>query len=221
MSVLLLVRHGQASLGADDYDRLSDLGHEQGRALGRHWADLGLDIDRVFVGPRRRHRETYAAAAEALGNGRRALPEATPLPELDEHQGPQVLEHHLGRPDKGEAAAYLRRYQQGTRRWIEGSLQTPPGLEPWSQFRQRLDRGLRRIREDVRGRGKTVVAFTSGGPVAAAAGAVLGLDDPQTLELSWRVRNGAVTQLHFSDRGLGLATFNEVPFVDPRLITFI
>ena len=37
MSVLLLVRHGQASWGSADYDVLSDRGHEQSRLLGRHW----------------------------------------------------------------------------------------------------------------------------------------------------------------------------------------
>ena len=38
MSVLLLVRHGQASWGSADYDVLSDLGHEQSRLLGKHLA---------------------------------------------------------------------------------------------------------------------------------------------------------------------------------------
>ena len=34
MSRILLVRHGQASFGADDYDDLSPTGHEQSRVLG-------------------------------------------------------------------------------------------------------------------------------------------------------------------------------------------
>jgi broad specificity phosphatase PhoE len=34
MGQVLLIRHGQASFGADDYDVLSDLGWTQGRALG-------------------------------------------------------------------------------------------------------------------------------------------------------------------------------------------
>jgi len=35
MGVVLLVRHGQASFGADDYDVLSETGIEQSRMLGR------------------------------------------------------------------------------------------------------------------------------------------------------------------------------------------
>ena len=38
MANLFLVRHGQASFGADDYDRLSPTGHEQSRLLGEYLA---------------------------------------------------------------------------------------------------------------------------------------------------------------------------------------
>ena len=34
MAELLVIRHGQASFGQDDYDVLSDLGHQQSRAVG-------------------------------------------------------------------------------------------------------------------------------------------------------------------------------------------
>ena len=37
MSMLHLVRHGQASFGADDYDKLSELGWQQSRRLGEYW----------------------------------------------------------------------------------------------------------------------------------------------------------------------------------------
>ncbi|MFQ5527850.1 MAG: hypothetical protein ACE5GX_16530 [Thermoanaerobaculia bacterium] len=47
MSRVLLVRHGQASAGSADYDRLSELGERQSRLLGRHWAGHGLELDRV------------------------------------------------------------------------------------------------------------------------------------------------------------------------------
>ena len=58
MAQLLLVRHGQASFGASDYDKLSDLGVEQSRALGQFWARCDLPIDNMIAGSMRRHRET-------------------------------------------------------------------------------------------------------------------------------------------------------------------
>ena len=53
MGQILLVRHGQASWGAADYDVLSDLGEEQGTAVGRALADLRPDV--VVHGTMLRH----------------------------------------------------------------------------------------------------------------------------------------------------------------------
>ena len=41
MGVLLLVRHGQASLGAADYDQLSELGHRQAQLPAPGWPGPG------------------------------------------------------------------------------------------------------------------------------------------------------------------------------------
>ena len=43
MGNLYLVRHGQASFGAADYDNLSELGHRQSVRLGEYFAGKGLD----------------------------------------------------------------------------------------------------------------------------------------------------------------------------------
>ena len=50
MSVVLLVRHGQASFGAEDYDRLSALGEEQSRLLGSSLAARGVRPEVVVRG---------------------------------------------------------------------------------------------------------------------------------------------------------------------------
>src|SRR5690606_41408651 len=63
--MLLLVRHGQASFGTDDYDVLSSVGEEQARLLGRALA--GVTPDLVVHGELRRQRETAVIAAEAAG----------------------------------------------------------------------------------------------------------------------------------------------------------
>ena len=54
MSKILLVRHGQASFGAADYDNLSPTGHEQSRVLGEALAARGLTADVVVAGEMRR-----------------------------------------------------------------------------------------------------------------------------------------------------------------------
>ena len=45
MAELFLVRHGQASLGADNYDCLSDAGVQQSLWLGEHFARDGVRFD--------------------------------------------------------------------------------------------------------------------------------------------------------------------------------
>jgi len=42
MSELYLIRHGQASFGTADYDRLSEKGIRQASVLGDHLADLDV-----------------------------------------------------------------------------------------------------------------------------------------------------------------------------------
>ncbi len=66
MGTLYLVRHGQASFGADDYDKLSALGHRQSVRLGEHFALKGLRFDAVMAGTLRRHLETLAGIREGM-----------------------------------------------------------------------------------------------------------------------------------------------------------
>ncbi|MEO1001217.1 MAG: phosphoglycerate mutase family protein, partial [Pseudomonadota bacterium] len=67
MGEIVLVRHGQASAGAEDYDRLSALGHEQAAWLGHYFEAHGMGFDRVLRGSLRRHRETAEGIASAMG----------------------------------------------------------------------------------------------------------------------------------------------------------
>ena len=67
MSVLYLVRHGQASFGTDDYDRLSDLGKEQSRITGRFLAAQGIEPDRIVHGEMLRQRQTAEGLLEGMG----------------------------------------------------------------------------------------------------------------------------------------------------------
>ena len=67
MGTLYLVRHGQASFGAADYDQLSPRGHEQCRLLGAYWRERGQRFDAVFTGTLKRHAQSLAGIVEGLG----------------------------------------------------------------------------------------------------------------------------------------------------------
>jgi len=78
MGVLLLVRHGQASLGTADYDRLSDVGRRQAQVTGARLARTDLAVDRVVSGALTRQRDTAEAVLAAV-----EFADASPEPPLD------------------------------------------------------------------------------------------------------------------------------------------
>ena len=222
MSSLVLVRHGQASFNSGDYDRLSPRGREQSRLLARYWLALGYRPDRVFLGPRKRHAQTWHEVAAVYEDRGLAVPEAKVLPELDEHEAAKMVKAEMadgaGSPPGAEAGEinlvrefkpYFRLYQDLTRRWVRGEL-IRPGFESWTGFQRRVAEGMALVRQDS-GRGERVAVFTSGGTASMAAGTALGLDLERILEWSWFMYNAAQAEFRFTANRLTLVSFNAVP----------
>ncbi len=237
MARLILVRHAQASFFAERYDALSDLGHDQARRLGEHWAQTGLTVDRAFVGPRQRHAQTYARVAQAYRELGLDFPAATAVAELDEHDGIAVAKAHLGHGDPASDAipgamiphdaaqaemaksAALRVILDVLREWARGQI-VVPGFETWEEFRARVLKALDAMCEQA-GTG-TAVAFTSGGVVSAATGWILGLDADRTIDLHTVIRNASATEVGFAGRRRRLIDFNAIPHLRaPELTTLI
>ena len=61
MAELLVIRHGQASFGQDDYDVLSDLGHRQSAAVGALLRETGWIPDRLVTGTLTRQKDTLSS----------------------------------------------------------------------------------------------------------------------------------------------------------------
>lgn len=237
MSTLVLVRHGQASFLQDDYDQLSPTGVAQAEALGQSWAALDQHFDQIFIGPRRRHRQTYAGVARAYESYDRAWPDPMLLPELDEHSGHLVLEWRLQqlvaedaaidslvqRSQAGDLAArraYLKLFQQITQQWVRGEF---AGVEheSWAVFRERVQAGIVRITEQADS-GRTIVAFTSGGVIGVVLGLALDLRDEQIMELSWAIRNASWSEFRFGAGRFSLSVFNATPhLLRPELLTYV
>lgn len=237
MGRLVLVRHGQASFFGDNYDRLSELGWTQSRALGRWWRGNGPEDIRLWQGPRRRHAETArgfaeAGAAPADVRTHAAFDEYPAEPLITRVLADDALRARVGGADLaalgagGDSAkrAFQQIFQRVTLGYVRGDWDAMlDGLETWTAFRERVAAGLREVIREA-GRGRTVVVMTSGGPMAAAAGQALGLDDERTLELSWRIRNAALVELLWrsddADGTLTLDVFNAHPHLNPDQITW-
>jgi len=238
MSTLTLVRHGQASFFADDYDRLSPLGEQQALELGRYWVRNNVLFDDVYAGPRSRQRRT----AELVGSAYQAAglhwPEPIVLPDLDEydlhglihHFAPQLAERNAEFARLAEAYqntkipedrlwSFQRMFERLLKHWQE--LETEHDqLESWSDFRRRVARLAERVQGES-GRGRRVAAFTSGGFISGMAQRALGVSDAKTLELNWRIRNSSLTEFLYTNNRFSLDSFNTVPHLDdPALWTY-
>jgi broad specificity phosphatase PhoE len=236
MGTLVLVRHGQASFLAENYDRLSELGELQSRLLGQHWARSGVTFDRVFSGPLERQRRT----AELCGEGYRAAGGEWPghqvLDGLDEMRAETVFRRAL--PDLAARhpaiAAELAQFHSATGRaqagrhlqhlfstvvamWVRGELDGGD-VEPWPAFTARVRQALAVLRAGE-GKARRIAAITSGGPISVAMQAALGTGNEATLELAWVIRNAALSEFLFSGDRFTLHTFNALPHLEPALWT--
>lgn len=238
MGVMTLVRHGQASLFADNYDELSSLGREQAQLLGEFWVRRQIAFDEVYCGPRARQRQTAEIAGSTFARAGRTWPEPMELAELDEYDLGSILHTiapNLSRQDPA-FAELLANYQHAgvgpdrersfrkvfealTVHWVT----TPDpvaGVESFSAFRDRVERGLQRITDGQRS-GRRVALFTSGGVIGASVRLALAAPDRTALEVNWRVRNCSLTEFVFSRGRFTLDSFNALPHLEnPALWTY-
>ena len=235
MSNLYLIRHGQASFGAADYDDLSARGRHQASILGDFFLKAGIRFDACWSGTLRRQQQT---AGEVRGRYRDAgleMSGPTEAKAFNEYDYEAVLralvplvvsEDPAFIHDVDNMLADRRVFQKVfgrvMTRWASGRDRMD-GLPAWSAFCERVNTGIREIINCV-GSGRRVAIFTSGGPIAAAVGSALGLQPEKAVSLSWQLVNASVTRFKFSPGRISLDTFNEYGHLenagDDRLITY-
>lgn len=240
MSRLLLVRHAKgANLIDGSYDQLSETGWRQAAELGRHWIAWDITPDRVFVGPRRRHRETAEGVAGVFAEAGRAWPDPEELALLDEHAGLAVFGLALpelaatepearavleavAAGDPVERKALIRVFKHLMMDWATGRIGSY-GQESWSDFRKRAAQALGRLTDAEADAGSEVVAaFTSGGLIGAMVAHLLAGSDRLSMQLSFQLRNTAITELRFTGGRVALNRFNALPHLrDPALETMV
>jgi broad specificity phosphatase PhoE len=212
MGNLYLVRHGQASFGADDYDQLSDLGRRQSVRLGEYLRGKGLRIDAVITGTLRRHQQTWAGIAEGL----QLQAEPLPWPGLNEYDSEAVIAaihpHKLEKPDSPEMYRHhFRLLRDGLAQWMAGVV-SPKGMPSYNDFVAGVTSALDHVR--AHHHGQNVLIVSSGGPISMAVGHVLGTSPETTIELNLRIRNSSITEFAFTPKRHMLVTYNTLPHLD-------
>lgn len=214
MSQLYLVRHGQASFGAANYDQLSPLGYQQAQWLGEHFRELGIQFDRVLAGSLSRQQQT--AQAILAGNGQQLpLKIEAGLNEFDFHGLAAIYCKFSDIPLPGTAnggRAFFQMLRKAMIAWSQGELHAAnqnsdaPTLETWDQFHDRVHHAMQQlIAHEVN---ETVLAVSSGGAMAMALSQVLHCDVDTLINLNMQTRNTGVHHLFYNQRGFQLAGFN-------------
>ncbi|QCW52191.1 histidine phosphatase family protein [Nocardioides dongxiaopingii] len=230
MGVVLLVRHGQASFGTDDYDVLSENGWEQGRRLGGWFAEHEATPTALVRGDMRRHRETLEAMGERAGWSAADVVEDPAWNEFDHLAviaGFVAAPGESGPADVGgdvrhDRRAFQRLFERATERWAAGDgsyEETYPGFV--GRVRGALDRAAA-----ASGSGRTTVVVTSGGAIAVVCAALVDPDaDPATSARLWQrfntvTVNTSITRVVVGSGGPRLLTFNEHPHLAGPLLTY-
>jgi broad specificity phosphatase PhoE len=224
MSLLLLVRHGQAAIGAytGGSGELTELGRRQAAATGSALAARGVWADRVITGTPARQRETGELLRAAFG----------PDTELelderwDEYDGGALLAAYppaAAGPEPGASKA--RFFQQvlddSLGRWMADCEPRPP-LPLWSEFAARPVAAVADLSGEL-GRGGTAVVATSAGVISCVVADLLGLSADALLGIHRIVVNASVTSVILGSRGRHLLTFNEHGHLQqgqPELVTY-
>jgi broad specificity phosphatase PhoE len=233
LGTLYLIRHGQASYGDVDYDRLSSRGQEQARAVGRVLARIQPTA--TYAGPLKRQQQTIALAVDEAAAQGVTVPAPATLPELAEYPAFEMLQHLIPRL-VAEDPKFAQLTNAPTPRLLDEAFHTilgkwaqdewtVEGVERVRDFVLRVRTGLDRVLRAAAS-GARIVAVTSAGPIGVAVGLTFGIPDHRMVRTSIVIRNASITELVFRSQDfdwqpdqLSLQTFNLTAHLPDELNT--
>lgn len=203
MGDIVLIRHGQANTHAtteEDYDRLSDLGHQQAAWVGDWLREHAYEFDHVLSGTLRRHRETAA--------GMQVTPEEDArLNEIEYY----TLSHDM-LAKKGEPLPDLDTFSDHMPKLFEAwAAAEIEGNETYENFETRI----RELLAEAAVPGRRVLCVTSGGVIGMALRHVLDLDIRAMSDVMLPIMNTSIHRLRVGpDARPVLAGFNAIPHLE-------
>lgn len=231
MGSIYLIRHGQASFGAEDYDVLSSLGERQSVLLGSHLARTGVQLDRAVSGSLTRQAHTGRLVLEQLAEAPGLQTDAAfnefdaegviraLLPALLPHE-PQALE--VMRNAAHNRAEFQRLFVRLMDTWVGGDYDAP-ALQSWQAFVDQVNGGLQRLLEKAQA-GERIAVFTSGGTITALVHLLTGMPVASAFAMNWQIVNTSLSCLKFQGERVTLASFNSHAHLQllntPSLITY-
>lgn len=219
MATIYLVRHGQASFGAANYDQLSELGTRQAEATGEYFARAGIVLDAAYSGDLLRQVDTGERVLKQQGRKVDLVVDAR-FNELNNDEQVRQLAPVLSESDPGfaELLKHLdssKDYQKVIRAvfnyWVSHDC-SAYGIQSWEDYASGAVAALREVMA-AQGSGRTTAIFTSGGTIATLVTHALGLPASHVYDFYEPVFNCSVTQLFYSGNKLSLSYFNDRSFL--------
>ena len=227
MQELYLIRHGQAGLRSD-YDRLSDLGHQQANLLADWFQTQGLHFDLVLSGGLRRQKET-AAAINSAAIADPAWNEfdldavyasiAPQLAAVDEvfRQDFESMTSEAADPAHPVHRAWRPSDFQVVKAWLEGRFSVD--CETWLAFHQRILQAFSNL--DANTEAKRIALVSSATPIGISTAKLFEAPVRQVFELAGSLHNASFTIFKKRPTGWALAGFNHTPHLgEEKLRTF-
>lgn len=212
MGAIHLIRHGQASWGAADYDQLSDLGVRQASTLGTSWEAFDWAPSESIAGDLKRHAQTAIATIDACGQGDGY--------DVDSGWNEYDIQTLADAQDESVLAGGQKAVQQALNvsltLWMEGKGDQ---VEPYRDFVDRVLTSFEAAAARAT-KGRTVAVFTSGGPIAQVASHVLTGGDSLFQKFNDIVFNASVTTITVGETGRRLLAFNEHTHLPKDMMTF-
>lgn len=218
MSELYLIRHAQASFGSENYDKLSELGHQQSQLLGEYFAQREIGFDRVITGDMRRHKET---AQGIVGSLAQAQVDAG----WNEFDFNAVVSAYLKLHPEHQPVKNAPRsdwYRVLKSAMLAWSMQKLNHLdEDWVSFENRVHAAANAVFSSS---AKRVLVVSSGGAIAVCLMQMLGLNIQKAIDFNLQIKNTSIHHIFFNKANAQLSSFNNVPHLDliekQHLITY-
>ncbi len=228
MSLVYLIRHGQASFMEKNYDRLSELGQHQSRKLGQWFLSEGISFDQLFCGTLQRQIDTWKLS---VGSELSVSMDAC----FNEHEGLSIFKDHFpsylstrselatavkskGAQDPTVRKGLVKAFFQMHHMWVQGEIESGEH-ESWKSFKERSVQAYSIILSAAE-KGHLAL-FTSGGMIAALLGQILDINDEKIVDINWQIRNTSITELKLSSGRLMLREFNTTPHLSSEEVSYV
>jgi broad specificity phosphatase PhoE len=201
VTAVYLLRHGQGSFGAADYDVLSPVGKQQAMVLGAELRRREVDVHTARSGTLRRQLQTATACLAEAG---------LELPVTEDARWNEY--DHVGLVPSGQPAPegareFQRLLDEAIEAWIAGG-HAAGTTGTWTEFSD----GVRAALDDVLTglpKGKAALVFTSAGVISAICAALLSAPAATYLALNRTMANASITKLVRGRSGVSLVSVNE------------